>query len=142
MTAPISMTQIMIVAAIGLCEATASQKMPTARDRWLLRAPLGLYAGWLAAASWVSVALIGAGYGLFFDAGTWAVIVIIAATLTAVGIIRSFGDLPEFGAAVVWALVAIAVKSAGSDTRVAVLAGIGAAVVAIFAGLSLSARRA
>ncbi len=111
------------------------------RDRWLLRAPLGLYAGWLAAASWVSVALIGAGYGVLFDAGTWAVIVILAATATAVVVIRSLGPLPEFGAAVAWALAAIAVKSAGSDTLVAALAGLAAVLVAAFAGLRAGVKR-
>ena len=135
---PIGATIMIWVMLIG---AVVALSRASARDRWLLRAPLGLYAGWLAAASWVSVALIGAGCGLFFDAGTWAVIVIIAATLTALAIIRSFGDLPEFGVAVAWALVAIAVKSAGSDTLVTTLAGLGAAVVAVSAGLSVSARR-
>ncbi|MGB8621815.1 MAG: hypothetical protein WCD16_03255, partial [Paracoccaceae bacterium] len=33
------------------------------RDRWLLEVPVALYAGWLTAAGWVSVGLVGAGYG-------------------------------------------------------------------------------
>ena len=40
-----------------------------ARDLWLLAAPLGLFAGWLTAASMVSLGVMLAGYGWLSDTG-------------------------------------------------------------------------
>ncbi|NNE87604.1 MAG: hypothetical protein HKN27_05970 [Silicimonas sp.] len=99
-------------------------------NRWAFRAPLGLYAGWLGAASWVSVALVGAGFGVLFDATTWAIIIIVAATALSTGVLLRLPAIPEFGVAVIWALVAVVVKQ-GFSTTPGVLAAVGAAWLAL-----------
>ena len=111
-------------------------------DRWLLRGPIGLYAGWLAAASCVSIALVGAGYGIAFSQTTWAFVVVIAATLGALGVIGWLGRVPEFGLAVAWALIAVAVKSAHSEPLLALTAGLSAAAVGVVVTLRETSTRA
>lgn len=99
--------------------------------RLAFRAPVALYCGWLAAASWVSVALTGAGYEIIFGQFTWAVIAIIAATATALAVIALVSGIPEFGAAVIWAFVAIVVANRTYAPGVATLAAAAALIVLI-----------
>ncbi|MGR3492370.1 MAG: hypothetical protein ACU0DW_09945, partial [Shimia sp.] len=65
--ATVTIWMMLIGAVIALRQAPSL-------DRWLLRAPLGLYAGWLSAASVVSTATLLAGYGILFDQVVWALI--------------------------------------------------------------------
>lgn len=79
-------------------------------DRWLQREPLGAYAGWLTAASCVSVGLMLAGYGV--TSGTVAAGVGLALALgiaTAVQWARP--DSIAYPAAVIWALVGVGVSN-------------------------------
>lgn len=100
-------------------------------DRWLLRAPLALYAGWLTAASWVAVGLLGAGYGVGPGADGWALIGLAGALGTALLVQRSQGWGPTYTVAVVWALLGIAVANAGEAWALVALA-LGGAVVLLF----------
>ena len=97
--------------------------------RWSFKAPIALYAGWLAAASWVSVALVGAGYGLFFNAATWAILIVVAATALSALVLTRLNAIPEFGGAVTWALIAVVAKD-GLSTPSAWLAGFGSLFIA------------
>lgn len=97
--------------------------------RLVFKAPIALYAGWLAAASWVSIALVGAGYGLFFDAATWAIIIVLAATALSALVLMRLNAIPEFGFAVTWALIAVVAKD-GLTTTPAMLAVLCAIVMA------------
>ena len=81
-----------------------------ARDRWWLSAPIGLYAGWLTAASFVSLSSTAAGYGLLTDATGWAYIGIAAAAVVAFAV-QSRTPEWTYGLAVAWALSAIIVKN-------------------------------
>ena len=92
-------------------------------NRLAFKAAIALYAGWLAAASWVSVALVGAGYGLFFDAGTWAIVILLGATGLSALILLGLRAIPEFGVAVTWALIAVVAKD-GLTTTPAMLAAL------------------
>ena len=103
------------------------------KDRWLLQAPLALYAGWLTAAAWVSLAFIGAGYGIGPGATGWAVIALAGAFATAALVQTRLSRAPEYGFATAWALVAITVANAGSNTPVAMLAALGAVALATLA---------
>lgn len=114
-----------------LASALAALVRTPRKGRLLFRAPVGLYAGWLAAASWVSIALVGAGYGVVFDERGWAALVILAATLTALAVLITVPDIPEFGAAVVWGLVAISTKSIQPNPDIALLAGLAAMMLAL-----------
>lgn len=114
---------MLITALISLARA------PDA-NRWSFKAPIALYAGWLAAASWVSIALVAAGYGILFDAYTWAVIIIFAATGLGAIILLWLRAIPEFGMAITWALIAVVVKQ-GLATPTAWLAAACAIVIAV-----------
>ncbi|MEM9579768.1 MAG: hypothetical protein AAF891_03710 [Pseudomonadota bacterium] len=101
------------------------------RDRWLFQAPVGLYAGWLTAASCVSLATVMAGYGIGPKAAGWAVAAIGLAFVLAWSVHRRRRNAPEYLAAVIWALVGIVLANWATDGFVALLAGIGAMVLFI-----------
>lgn len=84
-------------------------------DRWLLRAPVALYAGWLTAASCVSLGTVLAGYGIGAAAGmdqvTWAYSGIALALVIALTVQSRVPTTPDYGLTVVWALVGIVVAN-------------------------------
>lgn len=88
--------------------------------------PIGLYAGWLSAASCVAIGLLLAGYGLLDEVTTAFVMITVATVLATVVQVR-LGRAPTYGVAVIWAFVAICVAAPAS---VAIAAGIGALIVA------------
>lgn len=80
------------------------------RDFWFLRAPVGLYAGWLTAASCVSLGTLLTGYGIApLGPDGWAIAVFCLALAITVAMLRARPSL-TYGAAVVWALVAVFVR--------------------------------
>lgn len=101
-----------------------------ARDRWLLREAVGLYAGWLTAASAVSVGLIAAGWGVPpFAAAGWAVAALSLGLIVALAMIRRVPSL-AYGAAVVWALLAVTVRNGADGVGLFALAAAGVVAVA------------
>ena len=102
-------------------------------DRWWGRAPLGLYAGWLSAASVVAVGLVLSGWGLMGPVPA-ALLCIVVATLLAASVQVALEGTPEYGLGVVWALVAVAVHNLALGTLVvAILAFAGAGLVGLLA---------
>ncbi len=97
-------------------------------DRWLMQAPLAIYAGWLTAASCVSVGLMLGGYGVMSEPAA-AVAALALAVLIAGTVQLALPHAPEYGAAVVWALVAVVVANLASAPVLASLAGVGAALM-------------
>ena len=98
-------------------------------DRWLLRVPLAVYSGWLTAASFVSVGLVGAGYGIGTGQVGWAWIAMILAVAVAGFVQTRLARAPEYGLTLVWALVAIAVRNFESNVGIALFALAGAVVM-------------
>jgi hypothetical protein len=96
-----------------------------ARDGFWALAPVGLYAGWLSAASCVALGLVAAGYG-YLDARMAAFVFVFAALVIASAVQNQLGRGPSYGIAVIWALVAIVVQNWPADPTVAALAGGGA----------------
>ena len=96
------------------------------KDRWWLRAPLALYAGWLSAASFVSLGLLGAGYGIGLGETGWAWVALLGALAVATAVQRAVPQAPTYGIAVAWALVAVAVKNGAGQPGVTALAALGA----------------
>ncbi|WP_394152646.1 hypothetical protein [Loktanella salsilacus] len=90
-------------------------------DRWWLRGPVGLYAGWLTAASFVSLATTLAGYNIGFDSFGWAIAGIIAALGVTIATYRRV-DSSSYIAAVIWALVGICVANGMTTFVVTALA--------------------
>lgn len=97
-------------------------------DMWLLKVPIGIYAGWLTAASFVSLGSTAAGYGVLTDAFGWAYIGILGALLVACLVLwRSAA--PAYGLTVIWALVGIIVANGTATWTVSALAGAGVIVL-------------
>lgn len=118
---------ILVMAAAAV---TAFLRADTATDRWLLSAPIAILAGWLSAAAAVSTGVVVAGYGWLSD--TAAAATMIALTLMlATWVQRRRPRMPVYGLTVVWALGGIVVVNAGVNPTVAVLAGLGMALMVL-----------
>ncbi len=100
------------------------------QDRWFAALPVGLYAGWLTAASCVSLGLLAAGYGMM-DQTTAAVVCTLLALVIASGVQNQLKRAPSYGIAVIWALVAIVVANLEQNVTVAALAAGGAVAMLI-----------
>ncbi|MEM8579410.1 MAG: hypothetical protein AAGF60_16295 [Pseudomonadota bacterium] len=91
--------------------------------------PVGLYAGWLSAASVVALGLLAAGYGLMSGVAAGYAGIAVASVL-AFAVQWRLGRAPTYGAAAIWALVAVAVQNGGEAGLVAAaLAGAGLVAV-------------
>lgn len=102
---------------------------PTEPDRWLLSAPLAIYAGWLTAACSVSLGVVLAGYGWLSN--TWSALLMLGLVLIGAIFLQTRKPrMPVYGATVVWAIIAIVVVNWGDNTTVATVAVVGAAVMA------------
>ncbi|MCK0148598.1 hypothetical protein MWU54_01065 [Marivita sp. S6314] len=101
-------------------------------DRWLQQAPVAIYAGWLTAASAVSVGLMLGGYGILTE--TLAAIVALGLGLT-IALIAQYRlhRAPEYGVTVIWALVGVIVANTGPLN----IAVVGLCVLGIIAILAL-----
>lgn len=109
------------------------------RDRWLQQAPLGLFAGWLTAASCVSAGVIIAGYGWLSDTAS-ATAMLAAVLMIALTIQRRRPTMPSYSVAVVWAAIGVAVVNWQANPPVAYAALAGAAIQGT-AALWLMSRR-
>jgi len=110
-------------------------------DRWWLRAPVAIYAGWLTAASFVSLGSMAAGYGLLFGSVGWAYMGIGGALLVSLAVQRAMPRTPEYGATVIWALVGIMVANGTVTIGVSVMAAIGIVIIAGFAATRLASAK-
>jgi hypothetical protein len=115
---------IMAAAAIAALLVTPS------RDRWLLQAPVAIYAGWLTAASFVSLGSTAAGFGVLFGSLGWAYAGIAGALAVALAVQSRIPRAPEYGATVIWALVGIIVANGTVTPGVTLMAAVGIAVIA------------
>ncbi len=109
---------MLIPALMALFEAPRS-------DRYWAAAPLGLYAGWLSAASCVALGLVAAGYG-FTSEFTAAFGFVFLALVIASAVQNQLKRAPAYGISVIWALVAIVVQNLSTEPTIAALAGGGA----------------
>lgn len=100
----------------------------TADHGWL-RAPIGLYAGWLTAASCVALGLMLAGHGIL-SAQMAAYAGITLALLVALTMQALRPDTPSYPAAVIWALVGVIISNLeGPNWAVLVLVAAGIALI-------------
>ena len=97
-------------------------------DYWFFSAPVGIYAGWLTAASFVSLGSTAAGYGVLTDAMGWAYLGIIGAFVVASAITYRTGSA-AYGMTVIWALVAIIVANGTENGMVSAGAAAGAVLL-------------
>lgn len=117
-----------ILVMLGCALAALFMSAPV-QDRWLLRAPVALFAGWVTAAAGAASGVTIAGMGWLSD--TVAAVVCILAVLAVTSAVQiRLGKVLEYGGAVIWALAGIVVANIGYNQMVAGLALIGAIVMA------------
>jgi hypothetical protein len=117
---------IFAMAAAAIAAVLAAPKA----DRYWLRAPVSIYAGWLTAASFVALGSTAAGYGLLMGALGWAYLGIIAA-LAVAALVQIRARAPGYGLTVIWALFAIIMANGTGNLGVSLLAGAGITVMTI-----------
>ena len=100
------------------------------RQLWWAAYPVELFAGWLTAASSVSIGLIGAGFGMGPGQVGWALVSLGIALALALWVIRR-RYAPAYATGVIWALIAVAVGNAGREWSVASAAAIGAVLIGV-----------
>lgn len=128
-----------------LIAAMAALRRTPLRDRVWLRGPLALYAGWLTAASLVSLGLLGAGYGVaasVLGRTGWAALVIVTAILLGGAVQSRLPRAPFYGVGIAWALIGIAAQNAGNNLALTALAALGAILLAWLALRSARAKQA
>ncbi len=99
-----------------------------AQDRWLLQAPLALYAGWLTAAAHVSLGVTLGGYGVM-TAQSAALLALTGATVIAGVILLRKPQAPEYGLAVIWAFIGVLVANLGGTVLVQAATGVALAAI-------------
>ncbi|MBV7379630.1 hypothetical protein [Maritimibacter dapengensis] len=114
-----------LIFAMLITAALAMHRAPE-RDRWWAVAPVAFYTGWLTAASFASLGLTGAGFGLLLDEVGWAILAILLALGTALFIHAGRRDEWVYFTSVIWALLAIVIKNFGDVWIVAGVALAGA----------------
>ena len=124
---PVTATAAIVVMA-GFALRAFLQTSP-AHDRWLLSAPLGLFAGWLTAASMVSLGVILAGYGWLSDTGA-ALTMLAVILIVAVVVQLRQASMPSYSVSVVWASIGVAAVNWQDNPVAAYAALIGAGVQA------------
>jgi hypothetical protein len=121
-TAPVVAT-VMIVVMVGLAiTATllAGQCLP-----WLQAQPVALYAGWLTAASGVSISVVLGGYGIL-SAQTAAISCLVGVLAIALSLQSARPRLWGYPAAVIWGLIGVIVANlSGPNWPVITLASLG-----------------
>jgi hypothetical protein len=125
-------TATVVIWAMLALSLVAFLRTPTVSDRWLLAAPLAIFAGWLSAAAAVSLGVVLGGYGILSDSGS-ALLMLALVLVIATGVTWQRPDMPVYPATIVWALVGVIIVNLGPNSLVATAATGGAIVVALVA---------
>lgn len=134
-------TATLVIIVMAACAVASFLTADRETDRWTLQAPLALFAGWLTAASMVSLGVILTGDGWLTNTGS-AVAMLVAILVVAMSVQRLRPEMPVYSAAVIWAAIGIAVANWGADWTVAYAALAGAALQTGFAYRAFAPRPA
>jgi hypothetical protein len=126
LSAPVTATVLIWLMLFG---AVMALRRAPARDRAWLAWPVGLYAGWLTAASCVALGTVAIGHGLGSER-TVSWIMLVVALLLAAGLTQRL-HVASYPIAVAWALVGVVAANGASAFGIA--AGLGALVLLGFA---------
>ncbi len=119
-----------VILAMAVFAITAFLRADVTVDRWILSAPLAIFAGWVSAAAMVSVGIMLGGYGLLPHPA--AALLMVAGLVGGAIYIQSRQPLmPLYGATVVWAIIAVAVVNRSDQIMVAGVAATAAAFMAL-----------
>jgi len=108
--AQVSVIWATVMIWVMLVAALAALARAGRNDRWLQREAMGAYAGWLTAASSVSVGLMLAGYGLTSQTVAAAIALVLALGIAS-AMQKARPDSIAYPAAVIWALVGVIVAN-------------------------------
>jgi hypothetical protein len=133
-SAPITATFVILV--MGGLAMLAYLRADQTQDRWLLAAPLAIYAGWLTAACGVSVGVILAGYGVLSNTGA-ALLMLTVVIAVALFVQARRPKMPVYGATVVWAAIGVVLANWADTPIVAYTAALGAVIVALWTLITL-----
>jgi hypothetical protein len=133
-SAPITATLVILV--MGGLAMLAYLRADQTQDRWLLAAPLAIYAGWLTAACGVSVGVIMAGYGVLSNTGA-ALLMLAVVIAVALFVQARRPAMPVYGVTVVWAAIGVIVANWADTQIVALTAAAGAIIVALWTLITL-----
>jgi hypothetical protein len=133
-SAPITATFVILV--MGGLAMLAYLRADQTQERWLLAAPLAIYAGWLTAACGVSVGVILAGYGVLSNTGA-ALLMLTVVIAVALFVQARRPGMPVYGATVVWAAVGVVLANWADTPIVAYTAALGAVIVALWTLITL-----
>ena len=133
-SAPITATFVILV--MGGLAMLAYLRADQTQDRWLLAAPLAIYAGWLTAACSVSVGVILAGYGVLSNTGA-ALLMLTVVIAVALFVQARRPKMPVYGATVVWAAIGVVLANWADTQTVALTAAGGALIVALWTFITL-----
>lgn len=123
---PVATVMILIMAPMAIWA------MCRASPGWREWAPIGLYAGWLTAASGVAVSVVATGYGIL-SPRTAAVALILCVLIAALAVAAARPRVWTYRAGVIWALVGvIAGNAAANDWLMVTICGTGIALLALF----------
>lgn len=125
-------TATVAIIAMAAFSLTAFLNASPTVDRWWLQAPLSMFAGWLTAASMVSLGVILSGYGWLSDTAT-AVSMLGIVVVVALTVQSRRPTMPLYGAAVIWASVGVAVVNWQANPTVAYAAVAGASLLTVTA---------
>jgi hypothetical protein len=125
-----------VILVMGGLALLAYLRADQTQDRWLLAAPLAIYAGWLTAACGVSVGVILAGYGVLSNTGS--ALVMLAVVIGVALVVQARRPaMPVYGATVVWAAIGVIVANWADTQTVALTAAAGAVIVALWTLITL-----
>ncbi|MEL7164933.1 MAG: hypothetical protein AAFY52_03430 [Pseudomonadota bacterium] len=111
-----------------LLPALAALNAAPREAAWAAAWPVGLYAGWLSAASCVAIGLLLGGYGILSEI-TAAYLMVGVAIALAFAVMWRLARAPTYGVAAIWAFIAVAVQNGFAG--VGILALIGAVLLLV-----------
>jgi hypothetical protein len=127
LAAPIIATLVILLMAV--LAITAFLRAPTLPDRWILSAPIAMFAGWLTAAAAVSTGVVLAGYGWLSN--TASTLVMLALVLVVAITVQSRRPaMPLYAATVIWAIIGVVVVNWADVPAVSYAGIIGIVVLA------------
>lgn len=122
---PLATVMIVIMAPMAIWA------MFRAGPGWREWAPIGLYAGWLTAASGVAVSVVATGYGVL-SARMAAVALVVCVLIAALGVTAARPRIWTYRAGVIWALFGVVVANAQArDWLMVTICGAGIALLAL-----------
>lgn len=113
---------------MALAALLAFLRADPVQDRWMLSGATAILAGWLTAAAAVSTGVTLAGHGWLSDTAAAAAMLALVLAL-AVAVQRARPRMPVYGLTVIWALAGVIVANLGANPTVAILSGVGIAVL-------------